>query len=131
MHYVAEGTDHEVGGAGEDRAVVVFPTEGACQERTAGPCSALHRLAHASVSFVWEPHDIRDGHSSGAARASGHDEREGAGVDVEARGREWEAVMKLMLLSGEYASRHLQQQEHLPPHLVDLLGQDDVYCYIR
>ena len=46
----------------------------------------------------------------------------GGEVDLEERGRLWEAVMVLMLLSGEYTSRHLQQLQHLPDTLLAALS---------
>ena len=107
------------GGVEWESGVLVFPTELACAQRIAGPCRHEEILEGdlQHISFGWGP--PHTGMPLSLWYRGGVAEQE---LDVEGRGAQWEAVMTLMLLSGEYTSRHLQQVAHLPLNILLILS---------
>ena len=108
------------GGVTREHALIVFPTAQACQQHVAGPCRWSETLQGDVTTVKFEVRPPHTGWMIGSQLPSGVGG--GGEVDLEERGRLWEAVMVLMLLSGEYTSRHLQQLQHLPDTLLGALS---------
>ena len=108
------------GGVTREHALIVFPTARACQQHVAGPCRWSETLQGDVTTVKFEVRPPHTGWMIGSQLPSGVGG--GGEVDLEERGRLWEAVMVLMLLSGEYTSRHLQQLQHLPDTLLGALS---------